>query len=95
MLKRRFILENLKHGGRDRRGETHFIDARKLGTLQTRVLRVLTPGRYVGSEEQEQGDEPFAEKHPKRLAELEECFREGERSTTVVRERLGGLGNDS
>jgi type I restriction enzyme M protein len=35
---------NLKQGGRDRRGETLFIDARKLGTMQTRTLRVLTGG---------------------------------------------------
>lgn len=33
---------NLKHDGRDRRGETLFVDARKLGTMQTRTLRVLT-----------------------------------------------------
>ena len=36
--------QNLKHGGRDRTGETLFIDARKLGTMQTRTLRVLTGG---------------------------------------------------
>ena len=29
-------------GGRNRKGETLFIDARKLGTLETRTLRVLT-----------------------------------------------------
>ena len=33
---------NIRHGGRDRRGETLFIDARQLGSLQTRVLRVLS-----------------------------------------------------
>jgi len=33
---------NIKHGGRDRRGETLFIDARQMGTLETRVLRVLS-----------------------------------------------------
>lgn len=33
---------NIKHGGRDRRGETLFIDARQLGTLQTKVFRVLS-----------------------------------------------------
>ncbi|MEA5446748.1 class I SAM-dependent DNA methyltransferase [Gammaproteobacteria bacterium AB-CW1] len=33
---------NIRHGGRDRRGETLFIDARQMGTLQTRVLRVLS-----------------------------------------------------
>jgi len=35
---------NLKQGGRDRRGEALFVDARKLGTLETRTLRVLTGG---------------------------------------------------
>lgn len=157
---------NLKHGGRDRRGETLFLDARKLGTLQTRTLRVLTggddgetlladglgdpnpdsdighivcafrqwrgepapvwwnvaehgdwsyrdipgfckaetldgirkhgfvltPGRYVGAEEQEEDSEPFEEKYPRLLAELEACFVEGE-LMGVVRERLKGVGN--
>jgi type I restriction enzyme M protein len=156
---------NLRHGGRNRKGETLFIDARKLGSLQTRTLRVLsggddgetmlpdgkgdpkpdtdigrivyafrqwrgepqpawwdegkhgawayqdmpgfckatqlddiakhgfvlTPGRYVGAEAQEEDDEPFAEKYPRMLAELEEILREGERLTTVVRDRLSGL----
>ena len=158
---------NLKHGGRDRRGETLFVDARKLGTLQTRTLRVLTgddsegmlpdgtgdptpdsdigrivyafrqwrgepapdcwdeeahgawayedvpgfckaetiegiakhgfvltPGRYVGAEAQEDDGEPFEEKYPRLLAELEECFTEGERLMGVVRQRLGGLADD-
>jgi type I restriction enzyme M protein len=159
---------NLKHGGRDRRGETLFIDARKLGTMQTRTLRVLTggddgetlladglgdpkpdsdlgrivyafrqwrgepapewwnqaehgawayrdipgfcksettegigkhgfvltPGRYVGAEEQEEDGEPFAEKYPRLLAELEEYFAEGERLMGVVRERLEGIQGD-
>jgi type I restriction enzyme M protein len=157
---------NLKSGGRSRRGETLFIDARKLGTLQTRTLRVLsggddgetlladglgdphpdsdigrivyafrqwrgepapawwnvaehgdwtyrdipgfckaetidgirkhgfvlTPGRYVGAEEQEEDSEPFEEKYPRLLAELEVCFVEGERLMSIVRERLKGVG---
>ena len=33
---------NLRQGGRDRTGDTLFIDARKLGTMRTRTLRVLT-----------------------------------------------------
>ena len=41
-LTRDKVGKNLKHGGRDRRGETLFIDARKLGTMRTRTLRVLT-----------------------------------------------------
>lgn len=157
--------KNLKHGGRDRRGETLFIDARKLGTMQTRALRVLTggddgatlladglgnpnpdsdigrivyafhqwrgepkpqwwdeekdgewaycdipsfckaanieeikkhgfrltPGRYVGAEEQEDDGEPFPEKYPRLLAELEECFDEGERLTAFIRRRIGEI----
>jgi type I restriction enzyme M protein len=34
--------KNIKGGGRDRRGETLFIDARQMGTMETRVLRYLT-----------------------------------------------------
>jgi len=33
---------NIKGGGRNRRGETLFIDARKLGAMETRTLRVLS-----------------------------------------------------
>lgn len=36
--------KNLKHGGRNRNSETLFIDARRLGFMQTRNLRVLTVG---------------------------------------------------
>ena len=35
--------------------------------------------------------EPFAEKYPRLLAELEECFGEGERLMAVVRSRLEGV----
>ena len=160
--------KNLKHGGRDREGETLFIDARKLGAMQTRTLRVLsggdavesmladsmgapnvdsdigrivyafrqwrgepapewwdeaqhgtwayrdipafckaetitgiakhgfvlTPARFVGAEEQADDGEPFAEKYPRLLAELDECFGEGERLMRVVQERLEGLRYD-
>ena len=156
---------NLKNGGRDRKGETLFIDARKLGTMQTRTLRVLsggddnetlladglgdpkpdsdigrivysfrqwrgepkpawwdeaqhgkwayrdipgfckaaaineikkhtfvlTPGRYVGAEETEADGEPFAEKFPRLVAELEGHFAEGKRLTAIVRRALGGV----
>jgi type I restriction enzyme M protein len=34
--------EKLKTPGRDRRGETLFIDARQMGTMETRALRVLS-----------------------------------------------------
>lgn len=32
----------IKHGGRDRRGQTLFIDARRLGHMETRTLRTLS-----------------------------------------------------
>lgn len=161
-LTRDKIGQNLKNRGRHRKGETLFIDARKLGMMQTRTLRVLTggddgetlladgmgdpnpdsdigrivyalrqwrgepkpqwwkekqhgewayrdipgfckaatiedikkhgfvlaPGRFVGSEEQEDDGEPFAEKYQRLLDELQECFAEGESLTEIVRSRL-------
>ena len=159
---------NLKHGGRDHRGETLFIDARKLGAMQTRTLRVLTggddgetwladgvgdpkpttdigrivyayrqwrgepapewwneaehgaweyadipgfcksetieaigkkgfvlaPNWYTGSEVQEDDGEPFEEKYPRLLAELEECFNEGERLMGLVRAKMEEVGSN-
>ena len=156
---------NLRGSARDRTGETLFIDARKLGTMQTRALRVLTgnddgetrsadgwgdpnhdsdigriiyafrqwrgepapawwdqaehgkwvyrdilgfckaeqiegikkhgfvltPGRYVGAEAQEDDGESFTEKYPRLLADLEASFAEGERLTAVVRERMARI----
>ena len=37
-----FMTNDKTKNGRDRRGETLFIDARKLGTMETRVLKVFT-----------------------------------------------------
>jgi type I restriction enzyme M protein len=51
------------------------------------------PGRYVGAEEQEADGEPFTEKYPRLLAELEEHFAESERLTQVIRENLRRVGN--
>ncbi len=156
---------NLKASNRDRIGETLFIDARRLGTMQTRALRVLTgnedgetqsvdgwgdpnhdsdigriiyvfrqwrgepppewwdqaehgawdyndtpgfckaetidsikkqnfvltPGRYVGMEVQEEDDEPFTEKYPRLLADLEQSLARGERLAAEVRTRLSEL----
>ena len=153
---------------RDRRGETLFIDARKLGTLIDRVHReltdadlekitstyhawrgdgainaktprregakktgkgetkeasgvfaplrlcvysdlagfcksattleiaahgyVLTPGRYVGAEEVEDDGEPFEEKMPRLVAELERQFTESAKLEAAIRANLNGLG---
>ncbi len=55
---------------------------------------VLTPGRYVGAEEQEDDAEPFAEKYPRLMAELEEQLAQGERLTATVREQLRKVAAD-
>ena len=49
---------------------------------------VLTPGRYVGVEEEEDDEEPFMVKYSRLLAELEESFVEGGRLTGVIRQQL-------
>lgn len=122
-------------GHRDRRGEVLFIDARKLGTMETRRLRVLsdddvakiagtyhawrnhddeyrdapgfakavkldemaghdfvlTPGRYVGTEEAEADDERIDDKIERLKAELFAEFDRGRNLEREVRARLGGL----
>ncbi len=127
---------------RDRRGQTLFIDARKLGTLTDRVHRdlteadiaqiagtyhawkhtvsderrpyadvagfcksvtleeiraqgyVLTPGRYVGIEEQEDDGEPFEEKMARLTSELSEMFKRSHELEDEIRKRLGAIGYD-
>lgn len=55
---------------------------------------VLTPGRFVGAEEQQDDGEPFAEKFPRMVAEVEECLAEGQRLAAIVRTRLGEVVDD-
>ncbi len=55
---------------------------------------VLTPGRYVGAEDVEEDAEPFAEKYPRLVAEVEECLAESARLAAVVREQLSILTGD-
>lgn len=52
---------------------------------------VLTPGRYVGAEDIEEDAEPFAEKYPRLVAEVDECLKEGERLAGFIRLRLAGV----
>jgi type I restriction enzyme M protein len=123
---------------RDRRGQTLFIDARKLGTMTDRVHRqltdadiariadtyhawrghkgapayadvpgfcksaaieeirthghVLTPGRYVGAEEQEDDGEPFEEKMKRLVATLREQQAEGAKLDAAIAVNLKELG---
>jgi type I restriction enzyme M protein len=53
---------------------------------------VLTPGRYVGSEAAEDDGEPFAEKFPRLVAELESQFVESDKLTAQIRRNLKWLG---
>ena len=53
---------------------------------------VLTPGRYVGAPEQEEDDEPFAEKMARLTEQLREQFAESARLEEEIKRNLGGLG---
>ena len=123
------------NGHRKRQGEVLFIDARTMGSMETRRLRVLTgddiakiagtyhdwrnrdgsyedvpgfakaatldeiskhhfvltPGRYVGSEEAEVDDEPIGQKLNRLTTELFAEFDRGRELEEEVRHRLGGL----
>lgn len=128
----------LSRNKKNRRGNTLFIDARKLGTLFDRVHRelrdediskiagvyhkwkcgdeeyqdiqgfcksvtvveikeqgyILTPGRYVGIEEQEDDGEPFEEKMAQLTGELSEMFKRSHELEDEIRKRLGAIGYD-
>ncbi len=121
---------------RDRKGETLFIDARKMGQMVTRKLReltdediakisetyhnwrniegkyediqgfcksvkleeikeheyILTPGRYVGIEEEEDDGVPFEEKMENLTSELSEQFIKSRELEERIRENLKSIG---
>ncbi|WP_127471123.1 type I restriction-modification system subunit M [Thiomicrorhabdus aquaedulcis] len=53
---------------------------------------VLTPGRYVGAQEQEDDGEPFAEKMARLTAQLKTQFEESDRLEVEIKKNLAGLG---
>ena len=53
---------------------------------------ILTPGRYVGIEEQEDDGEPFDEKMGRLTAELSGLFEKSHELEKEIRERLGEIG---
>ena len=53
---------------------------------------ILTPGRYVGIEEQEEDTEPFDEKMERLTKELSEMFSKSRELEDEIKERLGGIG---
>lgn len=53
---------------------------------------VLTPGRYVGIEEQEDDGEPFEEKMVRLTSELSEMFTRSHELEDEIRKKLGAIG---
>ena len=53
---------------------------------------ILTPGRYVGIEEQEDDGEPFEEKMTRLTSELSEMFKKSHELEDEIREKLKSIG---
>lgn len=53
---------------------------------------ILTPGRYVGIEEQEDDGEPFEEKMTRLTSELSEMFEKSHELEDEIRRKLGAIG---
>lgn len=53
---------------------------------------ILTPGRYVGIEEQDEDDEPFDEKMLRLTSELSEMFKKSHELENEIRSKLGAIG---
>lgn len=53
---------------------------------------ILTPGRYVGIEEQEDDGEPFEEKMTRLTSELSGMFKKSRELEEEIREKLGAIG---
>ena len=53
---------------------------------------ILTPGRYVGIEEQEDDGEPFEEKMTRLTSELSEMFVKSHELEEEIRKKLGAIG---
>ena len=53
---------------------------------------ILTPGRYVGIEEQEDDGEPFDEKMTRLTAELSGMFEKSHELEAEIKKKLGAIG---
>lgn len=53
---------------------------------------ILTPGRYVGIEEQEEDSEPFDEKMARLTSELSDMFAKSHELEAEIRKKLGTIG---
>ena len=55
---------------------------------------ILTPGRYVGIEEQQADSEPFEEKMDRLTKELSELFQKSHELEAQIKKQLGAIGYD-
>lgn len=53
---------------------------------------ILTPGRYVGIEEQEEDDEPYDDKMKRLTGELSDLFKQSHELEDEIRKKLGEMG---
>ena len=53
---------------------------------------ILTPGRYVGIEEQQDDGEPFEEKMARLTSELSDLFVQSHKLEAEIKEKLGAIG---
>ena len=53
---------------------------------------ILTPGRYVGIEEQEDDGEPFDDKMTRLTTELSDMFIKSHKLEEEIRKKLGAIG---
>ena len=53
---------------------------------------ILTPGRYVGIEDQEDDGEPFEEKMSRLTSELSELFTKSHELEAEIKEKLNSIG---
>ena len=66
----------------------------KVATLEDIAKQdyILTPGRYVGIEEQEDDGEPFEEKMTRLTSELSDMFKKSHELEEEIRKKLGAIG---
>jgi type I restriction enzyme M protein len=66
----------------------------KVATIQEIANQdyILTPGRYVGIEEQENDGEPFDEKMKRLTSELSDMFKKSHELEDEIRNKLGAIG---
>jgi len=73
---------------KDQKGFCAVVDTEEIGKQDY----VLTPGRYVGIEEQEDDGEPFEEKMARLTGELSELFAQSHTLEDEIRQKLEAIG---